>query len=147
MNDMQPDFADLRSPVLSRAYLFQILTISENFETARQENGANASECLYNVTSVTSNVTLRFAPFATGPNFGSSDFIGSLRGQSEMILNGMLSNPPNGVNSLDLILMRLALGSIEVDIKCRNFIFWFRVGISISLHWIWLPKFLGSLFN
>ena len=43
----------------------------------------------------------RFAPFATGPNLGSSDFIGSLRGQSEMTLNGMSSDPHNGVNSLD----------------------------------------------
>ena len=34
----------------------------------------------------------------------SSDFIGSLRGQSEMTLNGMSSDPHNGVNSLDLIL-------------------------------------------
>ena len=48
-----------------------------------------------------------FAPLATGPNFGSSDFIGSLRGQSEMTLNGMSSGPHNGVKSLDLILMRL----------------------------------------
>ena len=39
---------------------------------------------------------------ATGPNFGSSDFTGSLRGQSE--LNGMSSDPHKGVNSLDLIL-------------------------------------------
>ena len=52
------------------------------------------------------NITLRFAPLGTGPDFGSSDFIGSLRGQSE---NGMLSDPHNGVNSLDLILMRLKL--------------------------------------
>ena len=54
-----------------------------------------------------SNVTLHFAPFATGPNFGSSDFIGSLRGQSEMALNGMLSDPRNRVDNLDLVLMRL----------------------------------------
>ena len=76
---------------------------------ARQENGADVSECLHNVTSVTSNVTLRFAPLATGPNFGSSDFIGSLRGQTEMTLNGMSSDPHNGMNSLDLIVMRLWL--------------------------------------
>ena len=44
-----------------------------------------------------------------GPNFGSSDFIGSLRGQSEMTLNGMLSDPHSGVNSLDLILIRMIL--------------------------------------
>ena len=69
---------------------------------ARQENGANVSECLQNVTSVTSNVTLCFVPLASGPNFGRSDFIGLLRGQSEMS-----SDPHNGVNSLDLILMRL----------------------------------------
>ena len=81
--------------------------ISDHFETARQENGADVSQCLHNVTSVTSNVTLRFAPLATGPNFGSSYFIGSLRGQSEMTLNGMSSDPHNGVNSLDLILATL----------------------------------------
>ena len=104
MHGIQPDFAYLRSPVLSS--VFPILTISDHFETAKQENGAYVSECLHNVTSVTSNVTLRFAPLATGPNFGSSDFIGSLRGQSEMTLNGMSSDPHNGVNSLDLILMR-----------------------------------------
>ena len=72
-----------------------------------QENGAIFSECLHDVTSVTSNVTLSFAPLATGPNFGSSNFIGSLRGQSEMTLNGMSSDPHNGVISLTLILMRL----------------------------------------
>ena len=98
MHDMQPDFGYLRSPVLS---------ISDHFETARQENVANVSECLHNVTSVMSNVTLRFAPLATGPNFGSSGIIGSLSGQSEMSLNGRSSDPHNRVNSLDLILMRL----------------------------------------
>ena len=51
---------------------------------ARQENGANVSECLHNVASVMSNVTVRFVPLATGPNFGSSDSIGSLKGQSEI---------------------------------------------------------------
>ena len=74
---------------------------------ARQENGANLSDWLHNVTSVTSYMTLRFAPLASGPNFGSSDFIGSLRGQSKMTLNGMSSDPYNKVNSLDMILMRL----------------------------------------
>ena len=44
-----------------------------------------------------SNVTLRFAPLATGPNFGSSDSIGLLKSQSEMTLNGMLSDPNNAV--------------------------------------------------
>ena len=44
-----------------------------------------------------SNVTLRIAPFATGPNFGSSDSIGSLKGQSELTLNGMSSYPNNAV--------------------------------------------------
>ena len=107
MHDMQPNFAYLRSPVLSRANFFYILTISDHFETARQANGANVSASLHNVTSVTSNVILRFAPLATGPSFGSTDFIGSLRGHSEMTLNGMSSDPHNGVNSLDPILMRL----------------------------------------
>ena len=79
----------------------------DHFVTPRQENGANVTECLHNVTSVTSNVTLRFAPLATGLNSGSSGFIESLRGQSEMTLNWMSSDPHNGENSLDLILMRL----------------------------------------
>ena len=35
---------------------------------------------------------------ATGPNFGSSETIGSLKGQSEMTLNGMSSDPNNAVN-------------------------------------------------
>ena len=51
-----------------------------------------------------------FAPLTTGMTFGRtscSDFIGSLRGQSEMVLHGMSSDPHNGVNSLDLILIRL----------------------------------------
>ena len=34
-------------------------------------------------------------PWATGPNFGSSDSIGSLKGQSEMTLNGISSDPNN----------------------------------------------------
>ena len=40
---------------------------------------------------------LRFAPSATGPKFGSSDSIGSLKGQSEITLNGMSSDPNNAV--------------------------------------------------
>ena len=67
---------------------------------------------VYTVSSVTSHVTLRFAPLTTGPNFGSSDFIGSLRGQFEMTLNRMSSDPHKGVDSLDLILMRLLLHHI-----------------------------------
>ena len=61
------------------------------------KNGTNVSECLHNVTSVTSNVTLRFSPLATGPNFGSSDSIGSLKDQSAMTVNGMSSDPNNAV--------------------------------------------------
>ena len=68
---------------------------------------SHPSECLLNITSLTSKVILHFAPLATGLNFGSSDSIGSLKGQSEMTLNRMLSDPNNTVNSLDLILMRL----------------------------------------
>ena len=49
------------------------------------------------LTSVTSNVTLLFAPLATGPNFGSSDSIGLLKGQSEMSLIGMSSDPNDAV--------------------------------------------------
>ena len=73
---------------------------------ARQENGANVTECLHNVTSNTSDVILCFVPLATGLNFGSSDSIGSLKGQSEVTLSGMSSDPNNAVNSLGLILMR-----------------------------------------
>ena len=47
--------------------------------------------------SVKSNVTLRFAPLAAGPNFGSSDSMGWLKNQSEMTLNGMSSDPNNAV--------------------------------------------------
>ena len=61
----------------------------------RHENGANVSVCLHNVRSGTSNVILCFAPWTTGSKFGSSEFIGSLKGQSEMTLNGMLSDPNN----------------------------------------------------
>ena len=74
---------------------------------ARQENGANISECLHNVTSLMSNSILHFTPLATRPNFGSSNFIGSLRGQSEVTLSEISLDPHNGVNSLDLVLMRL----------------------------------------
>ena len=44
---------------------------------------------------------------ATGnrAEFGSSDFIGLLRGQSEMTLNGMSSDPHNGINSLMRLVM------------------------------------------
>ena len=34
--------------------------------------------------------SLRLAPSATGPKFGSSDSIGSLKGHPEVTLNGML---------------------------------------------------------
>ena len=40
---------------------------------------------------------LRFAPWATGYDFGSSDSTGSLKSQSEMTLNGMSSDPNNPV--------------------------------------------------
>ena len=79
------------------------LSLNTNKQTkmARQENGANVSKFLHNITSITSNVTLRFAPLATGPNFGT------LKGQSEMTRNGMSSDLNKVVNSLDLILKRL----------------------------------------
>ena len=51
----------------------------------------------YNVTSITSNVILSFVPWATGPTFGSGDSIGSLKGQSEMTLNAMSSDPNNAL--------------------------------------------------
>ena len=52
---------------------------------------------MFNVTSVSSNVILRFAQLATGPNLESSDFTGSLKDQSEMTLSGMSSDPNNAV--------------------------------------------------
>ena len=76
------------------------------------------SECLH-VTSVTPNVKLHFAPLATGPNFGSRDFIGSLRGQSEMTLNGMSSDTHNGMNSLDLILITATETTVK-NLKIRT---------------------------
>ena len=66
-----------------------------------QETGANVSECLHNVTSVTSNVTLLFTSLATGPKFGSSDSIGSLKGHSLITLNTMSSDPNNAVNATE----------------------------------------------
>ena len=62
-----------------------------------QEIGANVSECLHNVKFITSNFILRIAPWATGHDFGSSDSIGSLKGQFEMTLNGISSDPDNAV--------------------------------------------------
>ena len=54
-----------------------------------RKNGSDFPEYLHNVTSVTSNgTTFR----AIGPKFGSSDSIGSLKGQSEMS-----SDPNNAV--------------------------------------------------
>ena len=38
-----------------------------------------------------------FAPWATSHDFGSSDSIGSLKGQSEMTLSRMSSDPNNTV--------------------------------------------------
>ena len=42
------------------------------------------------------NVTLPFAPLATGLKFGS-DSTGSLKSQSEVTLNGISSDPNNAV--------------------------------------------------
>ena len=70
---------------------------------ARQENGTNVSERLHKVTSVTSDVTLHFAPLATNPNFGRSNSNGSSKGQFEMTFSGMSSDANNAANSLDLI--------------------------------------------
>ena len=118
MHDMQPDFDYLRSPGLSRAYPFYILTISDHFEMAKQENGANVSKCLHNLTSVTSNVSLSFLSLATRLNFESSNFIGSLRGQSEVTLNGMSSDPHKRMNILGLILMRLGSNDPRYEKTC-----------------------------
>ena len=67
----------------------------------------------------TTSHPFRQTPLATEQNFGSSNFIGSLRGQSEMTLNRISSDPHNRVNSLDLILMRLQL--MENHFKACNF--------------------------
>ena len=61
---------------------------------------------------ITSNVTLGFAPLATGPNFGSSDSIGSLKGQAEMTLKAMSSDPNNAVKQFRSDLMRLVMAMI-----------------------------------
>ena len=63
---------------------------------------------VYTTSHPLCQTSLRFAPLATRPNFGSRDFIGSLRGQAEITLCWMSSDPHNGVYSLDLILMRLS---------------------------------------
>ena len=52
---------------------------------------------IYTTSHSLRQTSLRFAPLATGPKFGSSDSTGSLKGQSEMTLNGMSSDPNNAV--------------------------------------------------
>ena len=51
---------------------------------------------IYTASHLLNQMSLRFAPSATGPKFGSSDSIGWLKGQSEMTLNGM-SDPNNAM--------------------------------------------------
>ena len=88
----------------------------------RQEKGPNFSECLYNVTSVTSNITLRFSLLAIGPNFGSSNSIGSLKGQSEMTLSGMLSDPNNAVKQFGSDFNKIvALSTTLSTTTCLNY--------------------------
>ena len=65
--------------------------------TKTSENAGFGGTIFIHTRSFTSNATLRFAPLATCPNFGSSDSTGSLNGQSEMTLNGMSSDPNNAV--------------------------------------------------
>ena len=50
---------------------------------------------IYTTSNPLRQTSLRFAPSATGPTFGSSDSIGSFKSQSEMTLNGMSSDPNN----------------------------------------------------
>ena len=50
---------------------------------------------IYTTSHPLLRTSLRFAPSATNQKFGSSVSIGSLKGQSEMTLNEMLSDPNN----------------------------------------------------
>ena len=52
---------------------------------------------IYTTSHPLRKTSLGFALSATGPKFGSSDSIGSLKGHSEMTLNGMSSDPNNAV--------------------------------------------------
>ena len=51
-----------------------------------------------NVTHVTLNVILRFPPWATGRDVGTSDMTGSLKVHYEVTRNGMPSDPNNAVS-------------------------------------------------
>ena len=79
----------------------------------RQKNGANISECLH-VTSIMSNVILRFASWATGHIFGSSGSINSLKDQSEKTHMGCHQIQTTQCNSLSLILMRLCFAMLQL---------------------------------
>ena len=48
-------------------------------------------------TPLNQKALLRFEPWATGHNSGTTDSIGLLKGQSEMTLNGMSSDQNNTV--------------------------------------------------
>ena len=52
---------------------------------------------IYRTSHLLRQTALSFVPSATGPKSGSSDSIGLLKGQSEMSLNGMSSDPNNAL--------------------------------------------------
>ena len=52
---------------------------------------------IYTTSHPLRQTSLRFVPSATGPKFGSIDSVGSLKGQSDMTLNGMSLDPNNAV--------------------------------------------------
>ena len=52
---------------------------------------------IYTMSHLLRQTALHFMPSATGPKFGSSNSNGPLKGQSEMTLNGMSSDPNNAV--------------------------------------------------
>ena len=52
---------------------------------------------IYTTSHPLCQMALCFASSATGPKFGSRDSIGSLKGQPEMTLSRMSSDPNNAV--------------------------------------------------
>ena len=76
-----------------------------SFQNGKARKMALTSLDVYTTSHPLHQTSLNFAPLATGPNFGSSIAIGLLKGQSDVTLSGMLLDPNNAVNSLDLILI------------------------------------------
>ena len=90
---------------------FRLTSISSNFKSVSFLNSSNfwlfrdgkagkmavTSLNIYTTSHPLHQTALCFAPLATGSKFGSSDSTGSLKGQSEMTLNRMSSDPNNAV--------------------------------------------------